>query len=62
MGGGPSQQCKLAWGVRNKVVVDVMGENDGGGGSHCSRGFVWQSWESRGCVVTGNGGVNGGGG
>ena len=62
MGGRPSRQCKLVWGVQNEVVVDAMGENNGSGGGHCSRGFVWWSWESRGRMVTGNSGVDGGGG
>ena len=46
MGGGLSQQCRLAWGVRvgqNEVVADAVGKNKGGSGGHCSKGIVWQS-------------------
>ena len=60
--GGPSRRCGSAQGVQNEVVVGAMGENNSGGDCHCSRGFVWWSWELRGRVVTGNGGVDGGGG
>ena len=43
------------------MVVDTMGKNDSGGGRHCSRWLVWQSWELRNCVVAVDGGGDGGG-
>ena len=38
----------------------MAGENDGGGGGCHSMWLVWWSWELRGHVVTGNGGIDGG--
>ena len=63
MGGGLSQQCRLAWGVRvgqNEVVADAVGKNKGGSGGHCSKGIVWQSLTLRNPMVAVDGGVDGG--
>ena len=62
MDGRLFRRRKLVWGVRNEVVVGAMGEDDGGGDGHCSRGFMWRSWELRGRVVTVDGGFDGGSG